>query len=365
MEMPGRKYGTAGRYGFNGKERDKDISNLTAYDYGFRIYNPALGKFLSVDPLTQSYPWYTPYQFAGNTPIQAIDIDGAEPQGYSLSNSYVASHPGTGVKFISSNYDGQVYNHKKLGIVTAYAIQDIDNKCYLIFESAMGGSKQFWYREYNKDGWKGNVNSFAWETPPDPSNVLYAMTVGPLVALPAAIAGAFGLSAVAATVGTQSVNVATKALLTYWRYAPLIGAAGQTLAEFLDESGSAGVSNAARFAKLTAAEKVVVKRMIETGRNVELLSPTNVGKTADFIIDGVKTELKSSSGEAFNINTAVTQIQDAFKQGTNALIDTRKFDVSSNQIKEIFERVQGSYRVKGQEVPGKIEVWTQEGIYKF
>jgi hypothetical protein len=47
-------------------------------DYGFRIYKPELGKFLSVDPLTQSYPWYTPYQFAGNKPIAFIDLDGAE-----------------------------------------------------------------------------------------------------------------------------------------------------------------------------------------------------------------------------------------------------------------------------------------------
>ena len=48
------------------------------YDYGFRIYNPGIAKFLSVDPLTKSYPWYTPYQFAGNKPINSIDIDGLE-----------------------------------------------------------------------------------------------------------------------------------------------------------------------------------------------------------------------------------------------------------------------------------------------
>ncbi|MEM6525260.1 MAG: PKD domain-containing protein [Bacteroidota bacterium] len=53
-------------------------SSLVTYDYGFRIYNPSVGRFLSVDPLTSSYPWYTPYQFAGNTPIQAIDLDGLE-----------------------------------------------------------------------------------------------------------------------------------------------------------------------------------------------------------------------------------------------------------------------------------------------
>lgn len=33
---------------------------------------------LSVDPLTKSYPMLTPYQFASNTPIMAIDLDGLE-----------------------------------------------------------------------------------------------------------------------------------------------------------------------------------------------------------------------------------------------------------------------------------------------
>ncbi|MEM1408114.1 MAG: LamG-like jellyroll fold domain-containing protein, partial [Bacteroidota bacterium] len=51
---------------------------LAHYDYGFRIYNPALGRFLSVDPLTKGYPMLTPYQYASNTPIYAVDLDGLE-----------------------------------------------------------------------------------------------------------------------------------------------------------------------------------------------------------------------------------------------------------------------------------------------
>lgn len=67
------------RYGFNGKERDEngEFGDMV-YDYGFRIYNPRIGRFLSVDPLTKEYPWYTPYQFAGNKPINSIDRDGLE-----------------------------------------------------------------------------------------------------------------------------------------------------------------------------------------------------------------------------------------------------------------------------------------------
>ena len=54
-------------------------SGVTLYDYGFRIYNPGIARFLSVDPLAPEYPYYTPYQFAGNMPIAAIDLDGLEP----------------------------------------------------------------------------------------------------------------------------------------------------------------------------------------------------------------------------------------------------------------------------------------------
>ncbi|MEL6356569.1 MAG: RHS repeat-associated core domain-containing protein, partial [Bacteroidota bacterium] len=68
------------RYGFNGKENDEDgeFGNATHYDYGFRIYNPMIARFLSVDPLAPDYPHYTPYQFAGNMPLWAIDLDGLE-----------------------------------------------------------------------------------------------------------------------------------------------------------------------------------------------------------------------------------------------------------------------------------------------
>jgi RHS repeat-associated protein len=79
MEMPGRQYSGTNiyRYGFNSKEKD-NRDGVVQYDYGFRIYDPRLVRFKSVDPLTKSYPWYTPYQFAGNKPIACIDLDGLE-----------------------------------------------------------------------------------------------------------------------------------------------------------------------------------------------------------------------------------------------------------------------------------------------
>jgi RHS repeat-associated protein len=67
------------RYGFNGKENDNEVKGEgNEQDYGMRVYDPGLGKFLSVDPLTPKYPELTPYQFASNKPINSIDLDGLE-----------------------------------------------------------------------------------------------------------------------------------------------------------------------------------------------------------------------------------------------------------------------------------------------
>jgi RHS repeat-associated protein len=67
------------RYGFNGMEKDNEVKGEgNSVNYKARIQDTRLGRFLSVDPLTTKYPWYTPYQFAGNKPTQAIDLDGLE-----------------------------------------------------------------------------------------------------------------------------------------------------------------------------------------------------------------------------------------------------------------------------------------------
>ncbi|MDC0201916.1 hypothetical protein OAJ56_01595, partial [Flavobacteriales bacterium] len=98
MQMDNRNYSLNSSehiYGFNGKEMDNEVSGSgNQYDYGFRIYNSRIAKFLSVDPLTNSYPWYTPYQFAGNKPINSIDLDGLEEHEIyaEIDNVYVKIH---------------------------------------------------------------------------------------------------------------------------------------------------------------------------------------------------------------------------------------------------------------------------------
>ena len=77
----------AARFGFNGKEDDGSWGGSLISDYGMRLSAPAIGRFLSVDPLTSDYPWYSPYQFAGNKPIWARDVDGMEEDVMTIDRS--------------------------------------------------------------------------------------------------------------------------------------------------------------------------------------------------------------------------------------------------------------------------------------
>jgi len=63
-----------------------DEADLDWYDYGFRNYDPQIGRFTQLDPLTDEYPELTPYQYASNEPIANIDIDGLEA-GIALSDA--------------------------------------------------------------------------------------------------------------------------------------------------------------------------------------------------------------------------------------------------------------------------------------
>jgi len=74
----------------------EDIKQTKIEQYNHTLYNTKTNKItgftqttqedvdvvfaLSVDPLTAHFPWYTPYQYAGNDVVRSIDIDGLEPK---------------------------------------------------------------------------------------------------------------------------------------------------------------------------------------------------------------------------------------------------------------------------------------------
>ena len=96
MMMPGREYSASSsyRYGFNGKENDNEVKGEgNQQDYGFRIYDPRIGRFLSADPIRSEYPELTSYQFASNSPIAHVDLDGLEAWAVNPSTGQVLSGP--------------------------------------------------------------------------------------------------------------------------------------------------------------------------------------------------------------------------------------------------------------------------------
>jgi len=111
---------------------------------------------------------------------------------------------------------------------------------------------------------------------------------------------------------------------------------------------------------LTQSEKLMIGDLIKQGKNVDIIPRSNVSgeKTPDFIVDGVRTELKTLSGTS--LNTPVTRITDGFKQGANTvIIDARATGMTAEQATTVLERVDGIYN---NSIPGRIEIWTNFGI---
>ena len=69
------------RFGFNGKENDNDVrGDGNSLDFGARVYDPRLVRWLSLDPSAQKYPGASPYNFANNSPLYFIDPNGKSGQ---------------------------------------------------------------------------------------------------------------------------------------------------------------------------------------------------------------------------------------------------------------------------------------------
>ena len=77
MRMGGLSYnsGTENRYRYNGKEYHQELG-LGLYDYGARMYDPAIGRFTTQDRFSEKYFGMAPYQYAANNPILFVDVNG-------------------------------------------------------------------------------------------------------------------------------------------------------------------------------------------------------------------------------------------------------------------------------------------------
>ena len=62
-------------YKYNGKELDSK-GGLDWYDYGARMYDAALGRFMKTDRFSEKYVSLSPYQYGANNPVNNIDVNG-------------------------------------------------------------------------------------------------------------------------------------------------------------------------------------------------------------------------------------------------------------------------------------------------
>ncbi len=115
---------------YQGQMRQEELG-LNWDSFKWRNYDYAIGRFMSIDPLTEEYNTWSPYTFSGNRVIDARELEGLEP--YILFGS-----ENNALK----NF-GQQYNGKSIK-------QGVEYGTNVFKTTASDGNTYYYYEEPNK-----------------------------------------------------------------------------------------------------------------------------------------------------------------------------------------------------------------------
>ena len=99
------------KYKFNGKELQDELG-LNLYDYGARNYDPALGRWMNIDPKAEKYFQYSPYVYVANNPLIYVDPDGKDlilaGDKKNVDRTIAVANKGIGMNIVKTDKNGNV-----------------------------------------------------------------------------------------------------------------------------------------------------------------------------------------------------------------------------------------------------------------
>ena len=151
------------RYGFQGQESDSEVKGEgNSVNYKYRMYDPRIGRFFAIDPLSDKYPHNSPYAFSENRVIDGVELEGLEAEdknkGACSSGGCVAV-PRPDKDFSAVTEQGLVFVPE----ATKSTWESIDGKTLKSFSS--GGQTYTWNSEknwyYGSDGSSYNEGTYS------------------------------------------------------------------------------------------------------------------------------------------------------------------------------------------------------------
>ena len=135
------------RWRYNAKEEQDSIASIPYLDYGARLYDPVIGRWLQQDPMAEKYPHLSPYNFCGGNPVWFIDQ--------------------TGMDIWEINDQGKIVNHIKDNKQDAFYM--VDNNGNRTYTTDTDGNKHYnsitfiygTITDSKKSGWFRSATSFA------------------------------------------------------------------------------------------------------------------------------------------------------------------------------------------------------------